>query len=487
LKSSSNRSTRESVVIILALLALGSIMVYGINQATSISAYFLILSVVFLNNKDKAFGIAILFILSLNPWGLFYYKPHNLVFPITSTVGLEYQVFFIFLIYIKYKFSVGWRGLGVSDSLKPFYRIYIIYLGFLVFYGWTLGTSLASYKYLVETVIVLSIFLIIPRIFDYESLTRFNSIVFTFTLILVGGVIFDLVTGGFFIKAIVFGRQVSTASTRSDELVRLTGGGGLALYSLINSLYYIIRKNNQFKQGFLWLVLMASLFFIFNTATRGWILAALFFLMASAFYYFGRLLANAKNIIIISVLLILGVILSPTVVKRNLSASFSRLSTVETLAEGDMTAGGTVGRWTERGPKVLTRFDESPYFGFGFSRITSEYWDHHVGNHTLLLTGGIVGLSIIWLSILSIIIFVFRRESNVYSKGIFVFGFALMSFMIIHSTNRIMPDFVQFAPWAAFLFALIFSNINVHLDFAKRQKALSNNDGAETAASKIPQ
>ncbi|PLX05851.1 MAG: hypothetical protein C0594_06700, partial [Marinilabiliales bacterium] len=93
------------------------------------------------------------------------------------------------------------------------------------------------------------------------------------------------------------------------------------------------------------------------------------------------------------------------------------------------------------------------------SKITYRYYDNHVGNHDLLLVGGVLGLLIVWLSVFSIIAFIFRLEKNGYGKSIFVFGIAIITMMLIHTTSRNMVSFLMPVD-SAFLLALILSNVN---------------------------
>ena len=49
--------------------------------------------------------------------------------------------------------------------------------------------------------------------------------------------------------------------------------------------------------------------------------------------------------------------------------------TLEKMGKGDLALGGTLSRLTERGPKVMSKFYESPVFGFGFAGLGSAGFD----------------------------------------------------------------------------------------------------------------
>ncbi len=124
-------------------------------------------------------------------------------------------------------------------------------------------------------------------------------------------------------------------------------------------------------------------------------------------------------------------------INKQINNAFERVLTLEAIVEGDATAGGTLTRLTERGPRVMNKFYESPVFGFGFSNEFYEYWDGHVGNQTLLLNGGVVGY-------LLYIVFLFKMISFYYSNykinknnNLFLLIALILCLVIIHSSSRI--------------------------------------------------
>ncbi len=193
-------------------------------------------------------------------------------------------------------------------------------------------------------------------------------------------------------------------------------------------------------------------------------------MLISAFLllYISKRAISARIIIGALIITLLGLVVFPGNIKQNLRGSFDRFSTVKYIAEGDLTAGGTASRWDVRGPKVLAEFRESPVFGYGFSKVTSNSFDPHVGNHTILLMGGIVGISVLLITIVKIIMFLFLLEkSGKPFFGLFIFGLGLLSIAIIHSTNMIAISFVKMPINSAFVIALIFNFINAHIKHYK--------------------
>jgi len=343
---------------------------------------------------------------------------------------------------------------------------------FLIIWGFAHGYSARSLYDILLSISVLSLFIVLPRVFNYKSIELFNRVIFIFCLFHTIVSIIDIFTKGSITNLLIFNRQASTASVWSEDLVRLTGGIGIAFYTFVIGLYYLASRKERYNPWFLWLVVFFSWFFILNTATRGWMIASLFLFFSFSLFYFNKILTK-NRVLIGAIIMIIGVFLLPNSVRQNLNAAFERLSTVESIAEGDMTAGGTTRRWDVRGPRVLSRFHESPVFGFGFSKVTSEHWDIHVGNHIVLLMGGVLGLAIIWLTVLSIIIFIYHLEqSNVYYKGIFVFGLALASILIIHSTNMLMISYVRMPAHSILIITMLFNHINAQLYQFKNDSSL---------------
>ncbi len=438
-------------------------MVYGLNTQLSRSAFYVFILLFFYYTKDNITGIAVLFILALHPWGLFYYKPYDWIFSLTNTVGVSFKSMIGVVILLKFFIYKSWKKNFIRDAFLTYYKIFGFYVGFLILWGLIFGYSAASFFSLIHSLPALVLFLVISRVFDPKALYLFNRIIFIFTLIHTFISIVDIISAGKITELLFFNRLASTGAVWDEELIRLLGGITFALYSFITGLYYLASRKAQFSTWFLWLVVLTSWFYILNSATRGWMIASIIMTGFFILYYSRRLLFGKKNLIIAFIIIALGIYFTPGLIKKNVNVAFDRFETVEFILEGDMTAGETARRWDERGPRVLTRFMESPVFGFGYSKVSMEYYDGHVGNHLLLLMGGVVGLAIVWLIVLSLIIKIFLLEiKNKGYTGIFVFGMGLIAIMIIHSTSRVMISFIM--PFdSAFLLALIFNQINAHI------------------------
>ncbi|MBN2863658.1 MAG: O-antigen ligase family protein [Bacteroidales bacterium] len=459
---------------IVLIILFGSVMVYGFNSQASRSAYFLFVLIWFFFTKDNVVGIAILFILTVNPWGLFYYKPYNWIIQLTTSVGIGYSLSFPLIIFLKYYIRESFRKKFIKDSFSPFYLAFAFYYVFLAGWGLVFGHSAVSVYDTVLSIAGPLLFFVIPVLFSKNEIIKLNRIILSFSILHVVVAIADILTGGAITRILIFGREASTAAIWTEEIIRLTGGIVIALYSLIMSLYYLASRDKNFRAGFLWIVAILSFYYIINSATRGWMIASFLLVSVYFLFYAGRLLRRKEIFIGLLVVIIIGLVLFSGPIKVNIKSAFRRLSTVEAVVSGDLTAGGTARRWDQRGPRALTRFSESPIFGFGFSRVTSEYYDGHVGNHSLLLIGGIAGLTIIWGTAFAIIIYLYRKERrNRYLKGVFVFGIALLAIMIIHSTSRVMVSFIMPVD-IAFMIALFLSQVNTRMNEVSRNRIIQN-------------
>jgi O-antigen ligase len=117
-----------------------------------------------------------------------------------------------------------------------------------------------------------------------------------------------------------------------------------------------------------------------------------------------------------------------------------RLSSIQLLISGDLTAGGTLQRLDVRMPKVMNKFWESPIIGWGFSNGFQEYKDGHVGHANILLNIGLLGyvfINIIYLKICIKTKKIIQNREVLMKEGRapLVYLFGLFSIFIIHSSS----------------------------------------------------
>jgi len=396
-----------------------------------------------------------------SPLGLFYYRWNEWILTLTPTVGVSFKDLYGIMFIIKAGFFISKRPNMIPDFIKRYYKVFWIFVIFLLFWGLSFGHNALSIFWLLKYLPSILLFIIVPKFFGHDELIAFNRIIFLFTVIHTMASFIDIITSGVFIQLFTFGKPPVGIATQED-LIRIIGGIFLAFYSMIIGLFYLATKQSGIKNWYLWLVVLSSWFFILNSATRGWMLASIFLMFSFGVFNIVRNSLNMTTIFSLILLIFLVYIALPGALKQNLNSAFNRFSTIASIAEGDLTVEGTAYRWNVRGPHTLTRFKESPVVGFGYSSVTFDYYDNHVGNHSLLLTGGVIGLIIVWMTVFRIILFLFRLNGKIYESGLFVFGLTLVAIMVIHSTSRGMIGYIMSAD-SAFFLCLIFNHINANI------------------------
>jgi len=256
------------------------------------------------------------------------------------------------------------------------------------------------------------------------------------------------------------------------DIVRVSHAAHLLFILIFFALFYLSRERKIFNNTYLNLIIIIGFFTILLSATRGWIIALLI-LFSSVFFMKGYNLMKQfiRMCVIMGILIYIVQVFYPSFLFQ-ISKSFERLSTLEALTEGDLTAGGTLVRLTERGPRVMKEFKESPIIGWGFSNHYFAYGDMHVGNQTMLLQGGIVGYTF-WMVIILLIfynIFIYGRLYCVrlsIGSGIYVILFALIATFAIHSSSMQMWGFYGHSQATIFHWTYILMVANAYINYGK--------------------
>jgi hypothetical protein len=231
------------------------------------------------------------------------------------------------------------------------------------------------------------------------------------------------------------------------------------------SLFYLCSENQYFNKTYLNSIVVTSFIIIFISATRGWIVASLI-LLSSIFFMrgFNFVKQFSSTVLILILFVFLLRIIYPSFILQTLLA-VERFGTLKFLISGDPTAGGTLARITERGPRVMTLFRESPVIGWGVSDRYLSSWDMHVGNQTLLMQGGIIGYAIwticYFLTLLNI--YFLNRNSIVRShikNGGIVFLMAMIAIFVIHSSSSQILGFNGVSLYFRYLLAFTIAAAN---------------------------
>lgn len=322
------RITKRGDIIIIVLkiiiiLFIGAFLSY--KEASPISR-FLFYSFIFYRfivSKNIIFWSAFLFIILNNPWGLFYFRPANWMFPITQTVGFSYTYFFGFAFLIKSGFHFKKRGFTIKDYFHSFYKPIVFFVIFLLFWSFIYGHNAISIYNILRFIPAFFIFYCVPVWFNKNELVYFNRIIFIFSIFHLIGSFIEIIKPGTLMKLLFFGNPATGIAFGEDDLIRIVGGITIHLYVMVISLFYLCNKENKFKKWYLWLLIILSWLFILNSATRGWMIASSFLLLGYFIYQLLKSKLSIKSFATVIVIFFCILIFIPNSVKRNMKVAFN--------------------------------------------------------------------------------------------------------------------------------------------------------------------
>jgi len=315
---------------------------------------------------------------------------------------------------------------------------------------------------------------------------RFSHLVFPFVFLVILGAFTQLLSAKRLIDPWVGGETnlnyaLAKGSTEQYERPN-TYGILLTYFSLIFSLYYFSRKDYQGNKIYLLAIAIASFSAHIISQTRGWI-AVSFFIVFLFIFFIQKF--RFKNLLYITIGLFFFYILYSNIPALTIAVDngLGRFATVESFAKGDVTAGGTNIRFTERLPKVMEGIRENPITGLGFS---DEYWkyaDYHVGFATMLLQIGILGYLLFIAFWIKFFTMVHKNNHRLLyghpMKGpLLIFSIALAGSLLLHFTSYQFMGFEFMQPADYFYICLLFSFadtamkesmfINKHLEIQRK-------------------
>ena len=360
--------------------------------------FFLVLLLLFWISKRDYFWFALIFVVCSKPGLLFFGRPpfdiH--IVPIYSfTKGFSLTFFEIFFALALLKaFTKGRVKKPLLKKPLFYLLVYLIYLFFLSFFY---GTDFQIMKSSVQGFVPLTLILSFPNLVNKKSdFNKFAHLVFIMIFIIFLSQLLMLSTG----KNLhtLFAAESSATRLQLEEdienaglLRAMPGGAMLILFSFIFSLFYIENKDYKGNKSYFYIILFFSVLETFLSATRGWIIT---FGIILLFY---SIFVNKKKIYLALYSMLIGLLIMGSFVvlpklKSSAEYSWERVSTVQYLMRGDVTAGRTLSRIDKRLPRVLEGVAQNPVFGWGFSKTFEEYTDAHVGIFNVILQVGIIGL-----------------------------------------------------------------------------------------------
>ena len=355
-----------------------------------------------------------------------------------------------------------------EGGFRPFYFDYLllllIYLIFLVVQGyvWGVSTELNIQFRIIKFILPLFLLYSLPKLMDVEK--QYADILyylFPITFTILATQVFTILNG--ISPAQYLGINVETNHlffVSKDVAYRGFFNDAVLLITLLGSFLMLSKQDNRFSNSYIYLVIISIFFSIFLSATRGWILG--FFAVFFGFLFFVSKVKPIQSVkmVVISTIIVAGLYSFP-IIKIQVDNAWERLMTLQALAKGDLTAGGTLLRLERRSPLVMKRWAESPLTGIGFSDDFFHYGDRHVANQNILLQTGIVGAALLLVFFLRFLWKLFVKSAGLpkqhpRKKEFKVFLFFFGGWFLIHSLTS--QQFAFYAePHVGMVIAYFFS------------------------------
>lgn len=203
--------------------------------------------------------------------------------------------------------------------------------------------------------------------------------------------------------------------------------------------FYWLTRPGFFDRRYLFGILAAAMLCVVLSATRGWIIGFSISLVLFLLLIEKLSLKQSFSLGMVGTVAVVLLLQIP-VIEKQFANALERFSTVQKLAGGDVTAGGTLSRLNERSPRVMDKWSEAPISGWGFSDEFFRYGDFHVGNQNILLHAGIIGAILMLVFILVYHAKLFLRSWQMprgapFEKSLLVWCTFFPGWFFIHSSS----------------------------------------------------
>lgn len=397
---------------LLLYLVVAVVLIYYVPSPLNKILFLSFLPLAWITKRDYLW-LAFFYIIEDIPGGLFsgglatdaYRLP---LYTVISDVSFSIRELYLLLILVKVLIKQEYRREFQRNYFSKELNLLGYYLILLLIISAFLGISFEGLKNFYKVCVNLTLFISVFSILrNREYFQKFFNTIFPFAIIAILFQFYSLTFHQQFIallkpgvltaQGVLSDRESAEIWQRPIEMVHVL------LVCFIGSLFFLHKSEKSFKTTYLITINLISFLGIFLTGTRTWFLALSILYIYIFLTRIGQFsFASIKNMIIITVLII-GFGFIP-VINKQISNAWSRLSTLEMVAQGDITAGGTASRYDVRAPKVMEGFGSSTLlFGAGFSKLYYKYQDGHVGYHNMLLNSGIIGVMLFAIIILKAI------------------------------------------------------------------------------------
>lgn len=426
--------------LLIVLLLTSFISVYFIPAILNRMIFLVILVAAFRTKLDYVY-LVWFFIINDAPGFLFasgaFDSKRIPLYPVTGGISISFQDLFLILYIIKF---VRLKNPPKLIFKKEF-TWFLIYGFFVVVYSFLLGMDLNNIVKTFRFFLSWSLIFIIPAyVYNKEILVRTSLLLFPMVFLAFASQILCYITG-YFPESYLNTIEVQHMKVGKGITSRFYSAVTIILFSIIQALIFFFHQKHEINKNYLGVVIFIGLFSIMLTATRGWVIAlSILLLGVLVIFGFSKQIIGWFRLAIVSAIIFWIAVYQAPILQQQLVGSYQRLSTLEALVQGDMTAGGTLKRIDIRGPRVMRKFWESPLVGWGFSNDYYRYQDYHVGHHTILLNVGILGYVFINGLFASLCIKIWgiarKKEIRIYEGNtplIYILG--LIAVFVVHSSS----------------------------------------------------
>lgn len=438
--------TKEKIEVFyfILLFILTTISVYYFPPVIN-KIFFLILLLITWVSKKDYFWLVFFIIIASSPFRLFEdYGGQTLHripnYDIIGSYSIGFNDFFLILFFFKAMIK------GTKNKLV-LQKQYLIILGLIILlyilsfvYGFSGKTLITNTRWL----LYFSLFYSVPRLIKNDSVIFIFRIFIIFTLLTIINQILTA-TIGFNIADTIAGTELTDKQFVGVRYVRAYDSVLVQFFTFIFGLVMYRMRKPIIKKNHLLLIIVISYLSIFMTGTRGWILA-----FSCVVTYFFLFIETQKSkffvLFIITIMLVVSIASFIPQLQFLLRSNIDRIQTLESLAKGDVTAGGSLQRLSIRLPRLIEGIKQNPILGWGFSDTYDYYADTHVGWASQILQMGIVGLIIFmnfWINFWKYNKRLAQKLSlkNPFKQTVITLNIGLLCLLIIHSTSRSMFNF----------------------------------------------
>lgn len=349
---------------------------------------YVLMLVAYARSTNEAMWLALFLTIGDGFWGFF--NPYEAVTRLLPGLpGIEVEQLYILVAFVK-ALRKDPPGPLFHSGLMRVMGVYII---LLVLQGYAVGLSPAlnvQFR-LVKFLLPLTLMYSIPRLLRTEEDFR-EMFLYLFPMVFLAlfAQVFTIASGITPSQALgVMKKFWFTVDVAKGQTYRGFYSDNSVLLGYFGAFYWLTRPGS-FDRRYLYAVISAAALCVVLSATRGWIIGFSLSLVLFLIFVEKLSLKQTFSLSVVSAVVVVLLLQIP-VVEKQFANAFERFSTLQKLAGGDVTAGGTLSRLNERSPRVMDKWSESPISGWGFSDEFFKHGDFHVANQNILLHAGILG------------------------------------------------------------------------------------------------